>query len=190
MAIQDSLVGGGSLYILDKAYVKVRKIALITNHPEWALRMRVRTLRSSVPDRAKRACPRASISHEQVYPTSSITTAPRCLERSEMAKTRLYILDVAYIKTRKIALTLAYIINPFTPSTTSLDSWYSPFFRLCVFLPVKPFDSTSLLHCIGMELLTMIFTTMAIVEARTYSTYVDLMGSVSLTQGSVSEEAH
>ena len=61
----------------------------------------------------------------------------------------LYILDYAYIKTRKIALTLAYIINPFTPSTTLLDSWYSPFFRLYVFLPVKPFDSTSLLHCIA-----------------------------------------
>ena len=63
-------------------------------------------------DRAKRACPRASISHEQVYPTSSITTAPRCLERSEMAKTRLYILDKAYVKTRKIALMTNRIRGP------------------------------------------------------------------------------
>ena len=33
-----------------------------------------------------------------VYPASNITTTPRCLERSEMAKTRLYILDYDYIK--------------------------------------------------------------------------------------------
>ena len=85
---------------------------------------------------------------------------------------------------------LGYIINPFTPSTTSLDLWYSPFFQLYVFLPVKPFDSTSLLHCIDMELLTMMLTMMTIVEARTNSTYIDLMGNVSLRQDSVGEEAH
>ena len=33
-------------------------------------------------------------------------------------------------------------------------------------------------------------TTMAIVEARTNSTYIDLVGSASLMQGSVSKEAH
>ena len=58
------------------------------------------TLRSRVLDRAKRACLQASISYEQVYPTSSIShvqyipRAPRCLKRSEMAKTPLYILDL------------------------------------------------------------------------------------------------
>ena len=36
----------------------------------------------------------------------------------------------------------------------------------------------------------MTFTTMAIVEARTDGTYVDLIGSTSLTRGTVGKEAH
>ena len=36
----------------------------------------------------------------------------------------------------------------------------------------------------------MTFTTITIVEAGTNGSYVDLMGSASLTRGSVSAEAH
>ena len=72
-----------------------------------------------------------------VYPASNITTAPRCLERSEMAKTRLYILDYDYIKRRKIALKHAYIINSFTLSTYHLGIPLSP-------LPYRLNHSTAL----------------------------------------------
>ena len=94
-----------------------------------------------------------------------------------MAKTRLYILDKAYIKTRKIALTIAYIINSFTPSTTSQVPPRS--------IGLNP--STALRPTLyRYRAFTMTFTTMAIVEARTDGTDVDLIGSTSLTQDSVS----
>ena len=78
-------VGRKSLYILDLAYVKVRKIALITTHirgPKdrfecigW-LRSN-QTMWSRVLDRAKRACPRASISHKQYYHRPQMPRAQR-----------------------------------------------------------------------------------------------------------------